>query len=389
MPTKKQLIYNLLITLVSCFASGLIGLFCYFLLDIKVVIPYIFWAYSILILLNLGFSNFHKNLDVTFFITAVLIFSGCYTIAMFSGGIQSPMLFILPSIIIGGYIMRRSYGRWTAVFMAVAIFVMYFLVNCSTYISDYVPAHSKDEFSLIAILISIVMLGGILGDFMASSSYQVYKAKQKIESQNREKEILLKEIHHRVKNNLQIVMSLLRLQTYNLEEGKTKTILDESRNRIASMALTHEMLYKGDDLANIGYNVYIERLVESLDESLNFEQIPIEYDIKVPEIKLKLDTAIPLGLLINEILTNTFKYGLSQKTGAQIYIELKKTEPNKYHLAIGDNGSGFSQNKTADNSDSLGLQLIETLADQLDGTVTRKNLRGTHYTINFLEANSR
>lgn len=388
MPTRKQFIYNLLIALVSSFSTAIIGVLCYFVLDITLVIPYIFWSFSVLMLINLGLFYWHRNLDISFFVTAFLIFLGCFSIALFSGGILSPMLYIMPSIVIAGYIMRRKYGRWSTIVIGLSIVLMYFLGNCVGCIQDYVPEYSKDEFSLIAILVALIMLGGILGDFMASSSYQVYKAKKQIESQNKEKEILLKEIHHRVKNNLQIVTSLLRLQTYQLPEGETKNVLDESRNRIASMALTHEMLYKGDDLANIGYDKYIKSLAERLEESLNFERLKVIYDIQVPELKLKLDTAIPLGLLINEILTNSFKYGLNPDRETTIYIHLSKPLKDNYILKIGDNGKGFSDKITHENTESLGLQLIHTLTEQLDGTIERTNEKGTQYVIHFIETAS-
>ena len=227
------------------------------------------------------------------------------------------------------------------------------------------------------------MLGGILGDFMAKNSYYVYKAKKYIEIQNQEKEILLKEIHHRVKNNLQIVMSLLKLQGYLIKDEKTLQIFDETRGRIYSMALTHEMLYKGDDLANIGYDKYVERLILNLVDSLSLEKEKVFTDIHIPEVKINLDTAIPLGLVINEVITNALKYGANSEGQTHIFIKLSVIGKEDFILEISDTGKGINEEITHENSDSLGLQLIQTLAEQLDGEITRKSEEGTKYTLIF------
>lgn len=227
------------------------------------------------------------------------------------------------------------------------------------------------------------MLGGILGDFMAKNSYQVYKAKKFIEVQNQEKEVLLKEIHHRVKNNLQIVMSLLKLQGYLIKDEKTLEIFDETRGRIYSMALTHEMLYKGDDLANLGYNKYVETLILNLIESLSMSKANVSTDIQIPNVKINLDTAIPLGLVINEVITNSLKYGANEEGKTHVFIRLTIVGKDNFTLEIGDNGKGINEEVTYENSDSLGLQLIQTLTEQLDGQITRESVNGTKYTIAF------
>ena len=383
LPTKKQKYYIILITIVSGVLTTLLGVFCYFLLGIQTNIPFIFWGYTVAVLVNLGLFLLHKNLDISYITTAFLVFLGSFLVAMNSGGISSPMIYILPSIIIAGYIMRRKYGRYTAIFISLAVLAIYLLEFVDGAISNHVPLESQAEFSLLSIIMCIVMLGGILGDFMAKNSYYVYKAKKYIEIQNQEKEILLKEIHHRVKNNLQIVMSLLKLQGYLIKDEKTLQIFDETRGRIYSMALTHEMLYKGDDLANIGYDKYVERLILNLVDSLSLEKEKVFTDIHIPEVKINLDTAIPLGLVINEVITNALKYGANSEGQTHIFIKLSVIGKEDFILEISDTGKGINEEITHENSDSLGLQLIQTLAEQLDGEITRKSEEGTKYTLIF------
>lgn len=383
MPTQKQNFYVLLITIVSGTCTLIAGLLCYFLLGIKEVVPHLYWLYSVAILINLALFYLHKNLDTVFITTSLFIFIFCFVIACYSGGISSPMFYISPAIIIAGYIMRRQYGRYTALVITLFVVLMYILDEHTTYLKNYVPENAQAAFSLLSIIISIVMLGGVLGDFMAKNSYQVYKAKKFIEVQNQEKEVLITEIHHRVKNNLQIIMSLLKLQGHLIEDKGTLQIFDETRGRIYSMALTHEMLYQGTDLSNVGYDMYIDQLIINLIDSLSLDAEKVKKEIDVPAIKINLNTAIPLGLIINEVITNALKYGVSEDGITYLFLKLEKKENNLYALTIGDKGTGLPPALNLENSPSLGLQLIQLLAEQLDGEIETDSSNGTRYTLLF------
>lgn len=383
MPSKKQILYVQLLVFSSSTASIIMGLLCLFLLNITVIIPYLFFGYALASFINLRLFYWHKNLDVSYLTIAFLIFAGCYSIAFYSGGINSPMLYILPSITIAGYIMRRNYGRYSTVVIALTVVIMYLLDNYIGCTRDLIPAESKSFFNLMVITISLVMLGGILGDFMAKSNYQVYKAKKQIESQNQEKELLLKEIHHRVKNNLQIVMSLLKLKGYLVKDKETLEIFDETRSRIYSMVLTHELLYRGDDLANVSYDDYIDNLISNLVDTLSLDKSKVSTEVSVTAVKINLDTAIPLGLLINEVITNALKYGKDENGFTHIFLRLSVKGRQHFSLEIGDTGKGIDEEITAENSESLGLQLIQTLTEQLDGEVERFSDNGTKYIIRF------
>lgn len=201
-----------------------------------------------------------------------------------------------------------------------------------------------------------------------------------------ERETLLKEIHHRVKNNLQVITSLLSLQANTIDNEKTKSIFQQSQYRINAMAAIHETLYQSDDFLTIGYDQYMKALANYLVYSIRGKDQDIKLTIDADKVNLNIDTAIPLGLLINEIVTNALKYGLKNETTGEIYMNLKLVDYPNYLLRIGDNGIGFSDDINYKTTNSLGLKLICNLVKQLKGNITKDGTRkGTHYSINFQE----
>lgn len=210
---------------------------------------------------------------------------------------------------------------------------------------------------------------------------------------NEEKDVLLKEIHHRVKNNLQVITSLLSLQSSYLKDDDEKRIFADSQYRINSMAIVHEMLYQSDNLSKLDYRNYLEELSEYLIRSIKGADNNVKLILDVPKINLGIDTAIPLGLLINEILTNSLKYGIKKDDEGIISIAIHKVETqekglleNSFVLEIGDNGGGYSDTVNFRNSNSLGLRLINNLTRQLEGVMKKDpSKKGTNYIISFKE----
>lgn len=198
----------------------------------------------------------------------------------------------------------------------------------------------------------------------------------------REKEQLLREIHHRVKNNLQIISSLLSLQTHNVRDKKFLALIRESRNRITSMALVHEMLYATANLSEIKLKKYILTLCESIYDSYHRPKMDVKFRIDINDkVNFDIDKMIPLGLVLNEIVSNSLKHAFSSNKGViTIEMEVKK---DKYTLTVSDNGKGlparFDQKKHA----NLGMQLIFMLAEQLNGKATLVRKKGTAYKIQF------
>lgn len=207
------------------------------------------------------------------------------------------------------------------------------------------------------------------------------KASIEIEESLREKEVLLKEIHHRVKNNLQVISSILNLQSSFVEDEQTLEILQESRSRIRSMAIIHENLYRTEDFASIKFSNYLDNLANSLISSYRINQ-KIELITDFDDVDLILDQAIPCGLLVNELITNSLKYAWKEGEEGTIRISFKQKE-NLALLEISDDGVGLPVDFEEMKSDTLGLQLVITLVEQLDGQINADISNGTKYLIKF------
>ena len=208
-----------------------------------------------------------------------------------------------------------------------------------------------------------------------------------LESKLKEKETLLKEVHHRVKNNLQTVSSLLSLQSRAVANPKIESIIKSSQHRVVSMSMVHEMLYKRDDYTSkIELKPYVSELCEYLIRSVKGNENNISTNLDIGDYRLSIDTVIPLGLIINETITNALKYGIPDASKGEIKIHLSKKGTNSYEMYLGDNGIGFPEDITPKTSNSLGLKLIHNLARQLKGTVVRdSDSKGTYYQIVFEE----
>ena len=200
-----------------------------------------------------------------------------------------------------------------------------------------------------------------------------------------EKDVLLKEIHHRVKNNLQVISSLLNLQSNHIEDPVALQIFTESRNRVRSMALIHEKLYQSADLSRIDFQDYVKALTAGLHASFAGQSSAVRISADVEPIMLSVDSAVPCGLILNELVTNCFKYAFREAGKGEIQISLKRTEPSRLCLTVSDDGVGFPKNIDFRNTESLGMQLITTLTDQLDGTISLRNGCGTTFEIAFPE----
>ncbi|NNK09784.1 MAG: sensor histidine kinase [Flavobacteriaceae bacterium] len=362
-------------------------LICYFFLNIQTAFSFIFLFYALFSLANTYAYKTHKNLSLTYNISSITSLVSTVAIAMMSGGIQSPFIFTLGLLVLAGYATTRSYGK-TYLFVISILTVLLFAQNrfMSWDIVNHVPENSRDIFALLSILFTIYLLGGIFGKDLMIVHHKLYKSKREMKARGEEKDTLLKEVHHRVKNNLQTVSSLLSLQGRSISDIKTKGILKSSQNRVISMAMVHEMLYMREDLSKIQYKTYVRELSEYLIKSLKGANNKVSLNIDIPDIELGIDTAIPLGLLINEAITNSLKYGIKDDHEGEIHISINQEDEHSYVLEIGDNGSGFAETVNVKNSTSLGLKLIHNLARQLKGTITRDpSKKGTHYIVKFRE----
>ncbi len=209
-------------------------------------------------------------------------------------------------------------------------------------------------------------------------------SEQLVHASLREKEVLLKEIHHRVKNNLQIISSLLNLQSrYGTDDGALE-LLKESQNRVKTIALIHEMLYQSSDLAQIDFTEYIQGLTANLLRSYGGPK-GVEMRVSGQGIRLGLDTAIPCGLIINELVSNSVKHAFPGARGGIVRVNLSRNSAGEFILEVSDNGIGFSSEKDIFSVDTLGLRLVRNLTEQLSGRIALDRQAGTKFLITFQE----
>lgn len=206
---------------------------------------------------------------------------------------------------------------------------------------------------------------------------------ERIKSSLKEKEILLKEIHHRVKNNMQIISSMLGLQSGFIEDKILNDILRDSQNRIKSMALIHEKLYQSENMANINFNEYINSLVRNLYNSYTIDSSRIKLITNIDDISFNIDMAIPLGLITNELISNSLKHAFPAPRSGVIEIEIKRIDTNNYELIVNDNGIGLPDGFNIEESKSLGLKLVSVLVEQINGNIIINSNNGASFTIHF------
>ncbi len=212
------------------------------------------------------------------------------------------------------------------------------------------------------------------------------QAEEQIQKDLEERNILLKEIHHRVKNNLQVIKSLLSLQSAYVKDKDDLEMFRESQNRIQSMALVHEKLYRSPDLARIEFGKYIEDISRALYRSYGVDPSKIKLNVKVEDIRIGIDLAVPYGLIINELVSNSLKYAFPQswKGKGKIDIIICSTEKGEIELTVRDNGIGFPKELDFRKTESLGLRLVHILAEeQLGGEIKLDRTRGTKFQIKF------
>jgi PAS domain S-box-containing protein len=198
----------------------------------------------------------------------------------------------------------------------------------------------------------------------------------------KEKEVLLKEVHHRVKNNLQVINSILNLQSSYVTDEDTLQIIVESQNRIRSMSYIHESLYQTKDFSSINFQDYITNLIQNLVQSYEIYSDETDLDLKVDSVQLALDQAIPCGLILNELITNALKYAYPNKKGGKITIEVYEKN-GKVTIRVQDFGVGLPKDFDISKTDTLGLSLVDTLIDQIDGELKLQTKNGTEFLIIF------
>lgn len=208
-------------------------------------------------------------------------------------------------------------------------------------------------------------------------------AEEKIKESLKEKELLLREIHHRVKNNMQIISSLLNLQSSYVGDEEAVKTFKESQSRVKSMALVHEKLYNSNNLANIDFVGYVKSLVSNLVYTYVEDPEKIRIKTEGSNIHLNMETSVPYGLIINELVTNSIKHAFPNGIG-EIIVKLDH-DHDEFFITVTDNGAGFPEDLDFRNTKNLGLQLVNSLVNQSDESITLSGDGGTNFRIKFRE----
>jgi two-component sensor histidine kinase len=198
-----------------------------------------------------------------------------------------------------------------------------------------------------------------------------------------EKETLLREIHHRVKNNLQIISSLLNIQSENIEDPNVLSSIKEGQSRVQAMSLIHSNLYQSEHINNVNIETYLKELVAYLSEMFAGQSKNIEIEVDAHEIEFDIDTAIPLGLIVNELVSNAYKYAFDNQQQGKVQIKVKALNKTDYELNVKDNGKGLPDNFDPAKSKSLGLKLVKNLSKQLRGKFKSSSSNGAIFVVTF------
>lgn len=302
-------------------------------------------------------------------------------------------MFLLPTV----FLIGAKWKKWIVIFFYSSI-----LISTITLVAIYINKNSYSPVSTELVsyinLCNFSLTGAVVILVISYFSRTVHKKEtellnlntklvkqnNKVINQHENLQVLMKEIHHRVKNNLQMVNSLLRLQASSIKDKNVAELFKDSRQRILSMAKLHEKMYSSDDLQHIDIYEHFKSLINGLLSSYATDK-QITLDLKIKDANLEIDTLIPLGLMINEIVTNSLKYAfINQKKGI-IKLHLQLINKNEYEMIIGDNGVGVNI-QAAPNG--LGSKLIKTFTKQLNGSIEQLNTDGTIFKVIFTNQSS-
>ncbi len=234
--------------------------------------------------------------------------------------------------------------------------------------SFYNPIVSGDEITGISIF--------------ASNITERMLKEQKLKDTLNEKEILLQEIHHRLKNNLAVISGMLNLQVVNTDSEEVKRALNDSQSRIKSTAMVHEMLYENESLSDINFANYANRLLVTIKDSFNQKKDAVTVTVEGDPVSLDLEYAIPCGLILNELVTNAYKHAFKVGENGEINVTFKK-ENGHYVLTVADSGQGFENGQSIENSNSTGFTIVNSLVNQLSGTLSFESDNGLSCSVKF------
>jgi two-component sensor histidine kinase/CheY-like chemotaxis protein len=267
------------------------------------------------------------------------------------------------------------------IIMSAYSFKEYFLEAISLGVNGYLikPVEPEKLFAMVDELAGYILMHKALEEKERKRQIAESNLKKSLE----EKEILLKEVHHRVKNNMQIISSILKMQERLIDDPKLKSVLGESQNRIRSMALIHENLYRNENLANIQFKNYVQALVNTISRSYSNQQRVVSFSFDMEDVFLPIDIGIPCGLIINELISNAFKHAFPDRATGNIRISLAHEGNGAYCLSVADDGIGINNSFSPEKANSLGMRIVYKLVEQIEAKLTYDFAEGTKYFIRF------
>lgn len=251
--------------------------------------------------------------------------------------------------------------------------------------NDLMVKNSRNE-SIIRWLMVLLLVAVVVFGINYYRNYQLQKlTTAKISKQAEDLRVLMREVHHRVKNNLQVTISMLRMQARNIEDKSAVEALLNSENRLQSIALVHEKLYKSDNVSGVNLKEYLQDLLNALTIQYNSVDKKVSYSvIDNTNLVTTIDTAIPIGMIVNELVTNSFKYAFTSTAEPNILVQLDALDNHNYQLTVQDNGQGFNKGQMPNNGNGLGLKLVHLFTEQLNGVLDYSSNNGTRFTITFI-----
>ncbi len=251
---------------------------------------------------------------------------------------------------------------------------------------DYLskPVNPVILMSKVAVFVDLFRKTRALATMNVAMEREIATQLEQLRASLAEKDTLLKEIHHRVKNNLQIISSLISLQSDKIKDPDQRRLFQDTRDRVKSMALVHEKLYQSKDLGRVEMAEYARQLLNELIQ-VNGPVVAakIQFRLELEPVLLPVDVAIPCGLILNELTTNAIKHAFQDRPSGEIAVSLRAAPEDTVDLVFSDDGLGFKSTVDWRQADTLGLQLVRMLTEQLQGTIEMMNGRGTTFRLNF------
>lgn len=340
---------------------------------------------SIFFALMLYLIKKEASVKIVFFLTCFEVVLHAYLATYYTGtGCNFIFfIFILPSV----FLLNPRWKIWESSLFFFSI-ISFYILNIM-FFNDHQAIYKLDEslifytgIALVLIVMFMVFIVVFYYSSLVNSNDRILrKVNKELKTKNEEKQVIIKEIHHRIKNNLQVVISLLRLQASKVEDENIVEMFKNTQKRIFSMALLHESLLQEYDLELINAQDHFKYLTENLISSYAVDK-DINVEINIENIDFGMQTLTPLGLIVNEVITNSLKHAFNDKEKGVISISIKQLNAEKYQMQITDNGSGYDKNEE---SQGIGTRLVSIFVKQLNGTLELLEQQGTAYKIIFEE----